>query len=257
MIQNRERQPPKNWADFHRSVRFKWLLPFLFADWLIDWAAYGLSRSSLLEFLEYCSTFSILIAVIFYFRDAPERRKVSHYQAWQVINIAQGKGGSGGRGDALHELNEDHVPLVGVDLSEAFLQNLDLQHADLRRSKFHNTDLKGANLSQSNLEQSALVSANLRNSQLVGVNFSEATLFDSDLSGAVLTGCDLSQADLRTADLAGVMDWNSITNVKLADIHGIQNAPEGFIAWAKSKGAVDLESDKDWEAAIQKDEAAK
>ena len=257
MTETRERQPPKNWAEFHRSVRLKWLLPFLYADWLIDWGAYFLSKSSLLEFLEYCSTFSILIAVIFYFRDAPERKKLSHYQAWQVINIAQGKGGSGGRGDALHELNEDHVPLVGVDLSEAFFQNLDLKQADLRRSKFHNTDLKSANLTQSNLEQSALVSANLRSCRLVGVNFSQATLFDSDLSGAVLTGCDFSQADLRNTDMTGIVDWKSIAGIKLADIHGIQNAPDGFVSWAISKGALDLESDKDWDAAIQKDAAGK
>lgn len=144
MIEPRHRSKPRNWVDFHRSVVHRWLLPFLFIDWITAWAAYFLSKTSILEFLEYCGSFSILIGVIFYFMDAPERTKIKHYQAWQVINTAQGKGGSGGRGEALHELSEDHVPLAGVDLSDAFLQNLDLQHADLRRSKFHGTDLKGA-----------------------------------------------------------------------------------------------------------------
>jgi uncharacterized protein YjbI with pentapeptide repeats len=257
MIENRERQPPQKWADFYRSIRHKWLLPFLYADWLIDWAAYGLSRSSLLEFLEYCSTFSILIAVIFYFHDAPERKKLSHYQAWQVINIAQGKGGSGGREIALRELNDDHVPLVGVDLSEAFLQNLDLEHAQLRRANFHNADLKGANLRGCDLQQSVMVSANLRSSQLTGVNFVDADLAQSDLTGATLSRCDLSRADLRQADLTGIVDWKSITGMSLADINGVQNPPDGFVAWAISKGAVDFASDNDWDAAMKRADAGK
>jgi hypothetical protein len=37
-----------------------------------------------------------------------------HHQAWQLIDTARGKGG---RLDALQELHEDRVPLVGVDVS--------------------------------------------------------------------------------------------------------------------------------------------
>ena len=81
-----------------------------------------LSRWSFLEVLEYLGSFSILIAVIFYFSESGDRLKQKHYQAWQVINTAQGKGGSGGRIEALQELDEDGVPLVGVDVSGAFLQ---------------------------------------------------------------------------------------------------------------------------------------
>jgi uncharacterized protein YjbI with pentapeptide repeats len=257
MIEKTDRQRPKSWADLHRSIRHKWLLPILFIDWLTDWAAYVLSKSAILVFLEYCGTFSILIAVIFYFKDAPERTKLKHYQAWQVINTAQGKGGSGGRNDALHELNEGHVPLVGVDLSDAFLQGVELEHADLRRSKFHSADLKGADLNGSNLEQAALVSANLRNTQLTQVNFTDCDLTEADLgatslAGSTLHNTDFSRADLRGADLSGVVDWKSIASMKLADIHGVQHAPDGFVAWAISRGAVDIASDSDWDAAIHK-----
>jgi hypothetical protein len=62
--------------------------------------------------------------------------KQKHYQAWQVINSAQGKGGSGGRIDALEELHRDAVPLVGVDVSDAFLQGVDLNGANLLRGNF-------------------------------------------------------------------------------------------------------------------------
>ena len=243
-FERRHRPRPKNWADFHREVRYRWLVSFLFVDWVASWAAFFLSRTSILEFLEYCGSFSILIGVIFYFLDAPQRTKIKHYQAWQVINTAQGKGGSGGRAEALQELNEDHVRLVGVDLSDAFLQNIDLQKADLRRGYFHGADLKDANLSGSNFESSNMVSANFTGAKLTGADFADANLDSADLSGATLAGAklantDLTAADLRGADLAGIVDWKSIQSLRLANIHAVVNPPEGFVAWAIGKGAVD------------------
>ena len=147
MIEHKRRPRPKDWRAVLRSTPHRWLVPLLYLDWLTDWAAYLLSRTAFLEFLEYCGSFSILVAVVFYFVDAPQRTKLKHYQAWQVINTAQGKGGSGGRTDALHELNQDHVPLVGVDLSDAFLQNLDLQKANappkqIQRGRFEGMQLE-------------------------------------------------------------------------------------------------------------------
>jgi hypothetical protein len=230
--------------DFRQSIRYRWLTPILFVDWCVAWAAYLLSRSSFLEFLEYCGSFSILIGVIFYFLDAPERTKTKHYQAWQVINTAQGKGGSGGRADALHELNEDHVPLVGVDLSDAFLQGLQLQGADLRRANFHGADLKDSDLSRSKFEQSMMNFANFRNDNLANTDFTDASLANADLTNANLTGSslqntDLENADLTNSNLAGVRGWKTISGIKGANIHGIKNAPDGFAAWAISKGAID------------------
>src|SRR5579871_6672572 len=67
----------------------------VFHGWPGRWGA------GLLDVLEHLGTFSVLIAVIFYFADSGNRRKQKHYQAWQVINTAQGKGGSGGRIEAL------------------------------------------------------------------------------------------------------------------------------------------------------------
>src|SRR5262245_55093196 len=48
--------------------------------------------------------------------DAVRRaRKDTNYQAWQVINSAQGKGGSGGRVDALADLVRNDVSLAGIN----------------------------------------------------------------------------------------------------------------------------------------------
>src|SRR5436305_7256647 len=113
------RRPPEPWREFRRRAKHPVLLPFFAFEYVFEWIAYGLSRWSFLEVLEYAGSFSILIAVIFYFAETDERTQSRHYQAWQAINTAQGKGGSGGRIEALAALNDDRVPLVGVDLSDA------------------------------------------------------------------------------------------------------------------------------------------
>jgi hypothetical protein len=191
-------------------------VPFRWLEWVLQWSAYYLSRWALLEVLEYLSVLSVLFAVIFYFAESGDRQKQKHYQAWQVINTAQGKGGSGGRIEALQELNLDGVPLVGVDAAGAFLQGIQLQHANLLRANLEAADLRDSNLHAVDLRYANLKSANFR---------------EANLSGANLEGADLSDADLVDADLSGIQ-WKNIRNIENADIHGIRNAPEGFAAWA-------------------------
>jgi uncharacterized protein YjbI with pentapeptide repeats len=244
-----------SWRVTRGTLQRRWLLPFHFVDWLAGWAVYGLSSLSLLELLEYCGSFSILVAVIFYFIDAPERTKSKHYQAWQVINTAQGKGGSGGRIEALQELNHDGVPLIGVDVSEAYLQDLKLVGADLRRGDLHAADLRRADFKDAHMEGTNLRSANLRDASFDNANLLDASLYDADLtrarlSGANLHGANLERADLRRCDLTGIRDWQALASIRLADIHGVTSAPAGFIDWAKARGAVDLADDADWEKAL-------
>src|SRR5208283_5222107 len=135
-------------------------------EWVFEWMAYALSHWSFLEVLEYLGSFSVLIAVIFYFSESGDRLKQKHYQAWQVINTAQHMGGSGGRIEALTELNVDGVSLVGVDLSSAFLQGIDLHGAHLSRADFTAADLRNSNLESADLSYAALNRANFRQSNL-------------------------------------------------------------------------------------------
>ena len=121
MLVRELRARPEPWHEYTASIRSRWLVVFHGPEWLLQWTAYCLSRWAFLEVLEYLGVFSVLVAVIFYFSESGDRIKQKHYQAWQVINTAQGKGGSGGRIEALQELNMDSVPLVGVDASDAFL----------------------------------------------------------------------------------------------------------------------------------------
>jgi hypothetical protein len=222
-------------------------LPFWAVEWLFEWIAFALGNWSFLAVLEHLGGFSVLIAVAFYFSESGDRLKQKHYQAWQVINTAQGKGGSGGRIEALQELNKDGVPLVGVDVAGAFLQGLilerahllrsDFNAADLRNSDFHFADFSDADLRAANFRQSNLRDVFFQGSNLADVDLSSADLSEADLSGATLTN-----ADLRNATLANLR-WRDIRSLKNANIFGVKKAPEGFVSWAVQHGAVQLESD--------------
>lgn len=249
MITRRITRRPENWAVLMSGVKHRWIIPFRAFEWLWEWVAYGLSRWSFLEVLEYLGSFSVLIGVIFYFSESGDRVKQRHYQAWQVINTAQGKGGSGGRIEALQELNEDHVPLVGVDVSSAFLQAVRLEHANLLRADLSAADVRGGDLSEATLSYADLHSTNFRGSRLAHAVLSDADLHDADLvgadlEGAKLDGADLSSTDLRSSKLKGI-EWQQIKSVKGASIAGVQDAPEGFVKWALLNGAVEsAEGDK-------------
>jgi hypothetical protein len=243
MISRRITRRPEKWATLMTGMKHRWVIPFRAFEWLWEWVAYGLSRWSFLEVLEYLGTFSVLVGVIFYFSESGDRIKQRHYQAWQVINTAQGKGGSGGRIEALQELNEDHVQLVGVDVSSAFLQSVRLKHANLLRADFSAADVRGGDLSDSLLSYADLHSANLRgchleNAALSNADMHDADLVGADLEGARLDGVELNSADLRQAKLKGI-EWKQIKSVKGANIAGVQDAPDGFVKWALSNGAIE------------------
>lgn len=248
---NVRRHRPEPWAKQKESIKRAWIRPFWAVEWILEWMAYFLSNWAFLEVLEYLGSFGVLIAVIFYFSESGNRIKQRHNQAWQVINTAQGKGGSGGRIEALQELNADEVPLVGVDVSGAYLQGLRLNGAHLTRSNFsaadvRNSEFAAADFSDADLHFANFRQSNLRQAMLQGANLDDADLAGVDLSDADVSHASLASADLRKADLRGVR-WREIKNIKLANIYGVRNAPDGFVVWAVEKGAVQIEADSQWQ----------
>ena len=246
MIARRISRRPAAWHITKTEVGHSWLIPLRRIEWAFEWIAYGLSRWSFLEVLEYLGSLSILVGIIFYFSESGDRIKQRHYQAWQVINTAQGKGGSGGRIEALQELNADKVPLVGVNVSTAFLQGIHLERANLLRADLSAADLRGSALPHADLTFANLQSANFRGSNLHDANLANANLSDSDLVGSDLSGAkldytDLSSADLRNANLQGIA-WQQIAAIKSANIAGVKNAPTGFRDFALKNGAVETPS---------------
>jgi uncharacterized protein YjbI with pentapeptide repeats len=158
---------------------------------------------------------------------AIQARKDSNYQAWQVINSAQGKGGSGGRPDALRDLNRNGISLAGVNLDGAWLEQVDLRGATLSMASFENANLHGAQL-----QGATLTGANFRGASLVTASLAGASLQGADFTGARLSAADLSDADLYNAK--GLRDCTlSYTNIE-----GVRRAPSGFREWALEQGAV-------------------
>ena len=220
-----------------------WFRPAV--EWVFEWTAFALSRWSFLDVLEYLGSFSILVAVIFYFGESGDRLKQKHYQAWQVINTAQGKGGSGGRIEALQELDQDGVPLVGVDVSGAFLQGIRLPRAGLLRADLNAVDARNSDFQAADFTNANLHAGNFRESNLSGANFQDADLGDADfcsanLNGAVLSGATLDAADLGNADLSNVK-WQKVNSLKGAHPASPQCSrrvyPVGDAAWRRDDGA--------------------
>jgi hypothetical protein len=254
-----ERTRPEEWSVHRARASSKWTLPFFALEWVWEWVAYWLSGWAFLEVLEYVERLGILVAIIFYFADGPNRTKQKHYQAWQVINTAQGKGGSGGRLEALEELHEDKVSLVGVDVSDAYLFGVRLDKARLDRSNFHGADARGGSFEKAKLEFADFTSANVRKGNFSKADLKNTVLNDADLNGASLAEADLGETelnrtDLRNADLSRIK-WKEIRAIKLANIYGVRNAPEGFIDWALSQGAVAIAADSDWNAKLNAEPA--
>lgn len=235
------REKPESWEERRARVKRAWAVPLWWMEYQMEWAAYLLSKWSFLEVLEYLSSFGVLIAVIFYFAESGDRTKQKHYQAWQVINTAQGKGGNGGRIDALQELNEDGVQLVGVDLSMAFLQGIRLKRVNLSRADLSVADARDAEMPGAKLDNAGLRGANLRGAKMQGASFRGSVLDEADFSGADLRSADLTGTSLENADLNGAylqgVKWGELKSVKGTNVFGVKGAP-GFVEWVLVHGGV-------------------
>lgn len=253
MIIREPRERPTPWQERKRRVP-SWSIPFFALEWVWEWTAFLLSRWSFLEVLEYMGSLSVLVAVFFYFHDSGNRIKQRHYQAWQVINTAQEKGGSGGRIDALQELNNDGIALVGVDISGAFLQGVHLGKARLRRADFSAADARNGDFKFAGLEDANLHSANFRKSSLQHASLTGAQADNADFQGADLSEADLSGTVFDNSDLRFVSfnhaNWQNIGSIKGANVYGIRDAPSGFLEWAMQHGAVQMQSDQQWQASL-------
>jgi uncharacterized protein YjbI with pentapeptide repeats len=196
----------------------------------------------ILEYLAKLSALSIVIGVIGFFigihRQAEQSRKElavqqqqqvtqqqqkeierkrSHYDAWRIITENKGEIASGGRIDAIQDLNNDGVSLAGIDVHGAFLPGVVVANGDLFRANLNGSilvkaDFSNAILVQAQLNRAILTDANLAKANLRNANLVEADLRNADLKDAVLTGANLAGADLR-----------SVRNLTVAQVQTAQN----------------------------------
>ena len=94
----------------------------------------------------------------------------------------------------------------------------------------------------------------LLRADLSGANLSRTDLSGANLSRTNLSEADLSRAYLHKTDLRGIQKWKDSVSIKLANLPGVKNPPEGFLEWAIEHGAVALESTEEWEALKEKEE---
>lgn len=216
---NPRSRPPRAWSQVREQTRHWLLLPWYGAEWVFDWTAYVLRHWKLVDVLRHLTHFTVLVAAISYFANADDRSREKRYQAWQVINLAQGKPGSGGRRAALEELNDEGVSLRGVNVGQAVLDGLslgggklavsifdsaslirsDFQRADLRRASFRN-----AILSFSNFDGSVARRANFTNARFQQASMRNASLSNARLDSTygfqfVLTGSTLNEVQAEAA----------------------------------------------------------
>jgi predicted ribosomally synthesized peptide with nif11-like leader len=194
---------------FNKLPAFLWAIIIVGSIRLFETSEYGqiiINWLGIDSFISIVESFSILVAVFLYLKEAPERKKRAQYEAWRVINSAHGKGGSGGRIQALEDLNKDGVSLAGLTVHKAYLAKINLKNAELAeanlfKANLSNAVLQGAKLYKANLEEAILDEANLRGAYLYKANLQKAILFRAELQGAVLTEADLQKANLSWTQL--------------------------------------------------------
>lgn len=189
----------------------------------------------LAELLEGADAISILVALVLYVKETPDRKKEFHYQAWSIIDNANEVKVSYARILALQDLNEDRVPLKGLNASTANLAKINLPKADLSDANLTKANLSNANLSHANLGNALLVRVNFTDANLSHANLGFAKLSYVNLSVANLSHANLVCADLRDANLSGTN--LSHANLSGADFHN------AYLTGANLKDAKVNESD--------------
>ena len=132
---------------YHHDGRVKSL-----SERIVRWG----DKSDIVKILELIGKFGLVIAAATYLFEIPaqlqareDALKAKRYQAWALINSAQGSAADGGRLEALQDLNEDGVDLARAPLAKAFLVSINLPRANLLGADLTDADLTRALLTES------------------------------------------------------------------------------------------------------------
>ncbi|MEG4166658.1 MULTISPECIES: globin domain-containing protein [unclassified Microcoleus] len=186
-------------------------------------------NSLLAEILEGADALSLVVALVLFIKEAPDRRKQFHYQAWSIVDAAHGVKVSYARILALQDLNEDGVSLRGLDAIGAELVDINLPHANLSKANLIESDLSNANLTYANLDNANISQVKLSGANLSHAKLSFARLTQANLSSANLSNANLICADLSNANLSGA-------DLRDASLSGA-NLKSAYLTGANLKGA--------------------
>lgn len=186
-------------------------------------------NSLLAEVFGAADTISLVIALVLFIKEAPDRQKQFHYQAWSIVDAAHNVKVSYARISALQDLNEDGISLRGLDALGAELLDINLSHANLSKANLRESDLTNANLSYANLDNANLSQVKLSGADLSHAKFGFSNLNRANLSSANLSNANLICADLSQANMSGA-------NLRNASLSGA-NLKDAYLSGANLKGA--------------------
>ncbi|MEG4327545.1 globin domain-containing protein [Microcoleus sp. herbarium5] len=206
-----------------------WLVASVSAILFIIIYVWADDNSLIGEVLESVDSLSLVVALILFIKEAPDRRKQFHYQAWSTVDAAHDVKVSYARILALQDLNEDGVSLRGLDAIGAELVDINLPHANLSKANLMESDLSNANLSYANLDNANISQVKLSGANLSHAKLSFARLTQANLSSANLSNANLICADLSNANLSGA-------DLRDASLSGA-NLKSAYLTGANLKGA--------------------
>jgi uncharacterized protein YjbI with pentapeptide repeats len=220
-----------------------------------QWASLleGLGIVKLADVVSRVGLIALLASVIVYFKECPQRKRTSHYQAWQVINTAQGKGGDGGRTLALQDLSRSGVSLRGVNLDGASLDGLtlaadpNLMRLTARTARVDTASIIGGNFNYADFTGARLNFDTFTAGEFFKAGFTGAKLNKSDFSESRFVDSDFSHSSVRFSSLAAtVFSPTNLTNASFrgvnfanADLTGLTN-----LLW--QKGITDFANVTNW-----------
>jgi hypothetical protein len=168
--------------------------PFLWIDWTCQWIAYWAGSLAVFRVLEYAGKLTVLIALITWIADYPERQQAAIRTVWSVVDA---KGG--GRKEALQYLANHKVDLNGLYGEAGYFAGIVLRDSDLRWANLTHANFENADLSGANFQGSSLQGTNFENANLVKARFGGAFISDNALTkfkGARIEGADFRGAQI-------------------------------------------------------------
>ena len=200
------------------------LQPLKLADRKIGDVVQWFQGLSLLQLASVLGELTLLLALISYVVDAPKRQQEAINNARTAIADRVDQPFSHGRREAVEFLNQQCVPIVGFDMTQASMPQLQLnqchtwritpqsfrtfpphlrwyQGADLSNTNWQGADLQGANLTYVDFQGANLAGVNLNGANLTGANFTGANLAEAQLNSAQLDGATFDHANLQGAQM--------------------------------------------------------
>lgn len=224
----------------HRSRLPSWRRPALLWEGFWERLAQSMETWDILKVLENLGKLSILLAVLVFLWEIPQRAERNtaeqsreRYEAWQLLaDTENSRLAAGGIKDALETLAKgcrarymkpferkeglpvirfNNVPVIGwfipdpecVELRRLTLAGTHLPNVQLQGARLRDAILLEAGLWQADLRHADLTGAQLQRAKLVGANLAAADLTRAQLQGADLSGAQLGGAQLREANLKG------------------------------------------------------